>query len=179
MATVRIPISYPMPDKPTIPVTISPFNAPNKKITINLLVDTGWQENRIDLKYGQQLGLDASNAIAKESGQTKHLSRMTIGSLKPILTWLNVGTSNTGYNVFGALPMRQYDSFIITRESATITDSTTGGGTEQGLIAARNDWNKYLHGIVGGPTLAAQRAQKQALFAQSRSNSGAYWRNRI
>ena len=50
----------------------------------------------------------------------------------------------------------------------------------KGLAEITKDWHKYVHAIVGGPMLAATTAKKQALFAASnRSNSGAYWRNRM
>lgn len=153
-----------------------------------MVVDTGWDVDRIDLKYGTQLGFGANNAIGGAAATTKnkeytmHLARMKIGTLQPILTYLQVSTANTGYNVFGNLPMRQFGSFIITRASVTATDSTTGGGTAAGLLAATKDFLKYT--FVGGvPALAntATAAAKQALYviANSRSNSQANWRNRI
>lgn len=177
MATVRIPVSYLSPNKPSIPVTISNGS---KQITINMLIDTGWEQNQIESKYARLLGYTPADILSKSSNQNTYEATVKIGSLKPIETILNISTANTGLNVFGALWMRQYDSFVITRSSVTVTDSTIGG-TMEGLLELTRDWNKYLHGIVGGPQLAATTAtKKQALFAASnRSNSSAYWRNRM
>ena len=90
---------------------------------------------------------------------------------------LNIATTG-GLNVFGALWMRQFNNFIITRSNVTATDSTGDGGTLIGVNKLMSEWQKYIHGIVGGPQLAA--VKKQALFAAAnRSNSSAYWRNRM
>lgn len=141
-------------------------------------IDTGWDVDRIDLKYGTQLGFTTETAVGKFATHTSHFAELTVGTLKPITTELHVSLKDIGYNIFGLLPMRQYDKFIITRSNATITDSTTGGGTLEGYIAARKDFEKYSH-ISGTPVLV-DTAKKQALFASMvRGNSQAYWRSRI
>ena len=172
MATIKIPVSI-VDSRPTIPVTITNPET-KKKITLSMTLDTGWEMDNIDLKHGNTLGYNPANAIAKGPNFNMYLTEMTIGSLKPITTYLNVGFANANNNIFGLLPMRQYDNFIITKNTATITDSTTGGGTQEGLVKIMKDYNKYIH-TSGVPVLA----KKQALFAASRSNAGAYWRNRM
>lgn len=172
MATAKIPVIYQIANRPQIPVTITNGD---KKVTVNMLIDTGWEQNQLESKYARLLGYTAADILAKDSSQNTYEATVKIGNLKPIETILNIATTG-GLNVFGALWMRQYDSFIITRSSVTVTDSTTGG-TMEGVLELTRDWNKYRHGIVGGPMLAATK--KQALFAAMRSNSGAYWRNRM
>ena len=175
MVTTKIPIIYPIANRPHIPVTITNGD---KKVTVNMLIDTGWEQNQLESKYTRLLGYTATDIRLKGTSQNTYEAEVKIGSLKPIETLLNIATTG-GLNVFGALWMRQYDSFVITRSSVTATDSTTGG-TMEGVLELTKDWSKYLHGVVGGPQLAATTAKKQALFAASnRSNSGAYWRNRM
>lgn len=174
MSTVKIPITISADGHPTIPVTISNGN---KKVTVNMIVDTGWEQNHLESKYSRLLGYTAADILVKEPNQNKYRATVQIGSLKPLTTLLNIATGTVNLNVFGALWMRQFDSFIITKSSVTATDSTTGGNTMKGVAELTKDWYKYVHAIVGGPMLAATK--KQALFAAGRSNSGAYWRNRM
>ena len=176
MSTARIPVTYPEdPDRPTIPVRIT--NPANKKsITLQLLLDTGWDANRIDEKYGSQLGFSTSSTLAKASDYNIYLGLITIGNLKPITTYINVSIGNPGYNVFGALPMRQFDRFIISRSHVTATDSSTGAGTPDGLINAVKDWFKYTY--VGGVPRLASATEKQAAFAYANSLP-AWYRKRI
>lgn len=173
MATVKIPVTI-IGGHPTIPVTISNGD---KKVTVDMIVDTGWQENNLDGKYARLLGYTATDIRIKATGKNWYEAQVKIGSLKPLETFVVISTG-PGLNVLGAMWMRQFDSFVITRSSVTITDSTTGGNTMEGLTKIMADWNKYIHAVVGGPMLAATN-KKQALFAASRSNAGAYWRNRM
>lgn len=175
MATEKIPIKI-IGGFPQIPVTISNGN---KKVTVNMIVDTGWDGNRLENRYARLLGYTDADIKLKSPDKNLYLATVQIGNLKPLIdTHLYISTPTASApNVFGALWMRQFDSFIITKASVTATDSTTGGNTQKGLLQITKDWNKYLHGIVGGPMLAATK--KQALFAASRSNSAAYWRNRM
>jgi hypothetical protein len=180
MATAKIPVSYPYPNKPSIPVTI--INPKNKKsVTVNMLTDTGWEMNQLQSQYARMLGFTDTDILVKKGSQNEYAAQVKIGNLRPIETRLNIATGQGGLNVFGVLWMRQYDSFVITRASVTATDSTTGGDTLLGYVAARRDWNKYIHAEFPGPRLAptTPTVKKQALFAASRSNSSAYWRNRI
>lgn len=165
MVTIRIPITYPSADRPSIPVKIT--NPETKKsITISMLLDTGWDMDRVDARHGQTLGYIPTNAPIKGPDYNAHFAQMNIGTLKPITTLLCVSTGNPGLNVFGNLPMRQYDRFAITSSSATITDSTTGGGTEQGLLAAMKDFTKYTY-VGGVPRLTRSVPQQQSAYARA------------
>ena len=179
MATAKIPIVYPIANRPHLPVTISNGD---KKVTVNMLLDTGWEDNRLESKYGRLLGYTDTDILIKASDKNAYRATVKIGDMKPLDTILYISAPTAvAPNVFGALWMRQFDQFVITRGSVTATDSTTGSNTFGGLLQVQKDWNKYRHGIVGGPMLAAttNTAKKQALFAASRSNSSAYWRNRM
>ena len=131
-----------------------------------MIVDTGWQENQLESKYARLLGYTDTDIRIKATGKNWYEGEVKIGSLKPLETFVVISSAaGPALNVFGALWMRQFDSFVITKASVTATDSTTGGNTMEGLTRIMADWNKYIHAIVGGPMLAAQK--KQALFAAS------------
>ena len=147
-----------------IPVTIT--NPKSKKsVTINMIVDTGWEMNQVTSQYAAALGYNsATDAVLKKPNENMYIAQVKIGkSLKPIQTMLNIAITG-GLNVFGALWMRQFNNFIITKGSVTATDSTGDGGTLVGVNKLMANWQQYIHGIVGGPMLAATN-KKQALFA--------------
>ena len=178
MTTITLPVKI-VGGHPTIPVKVTNPKT-NKSITIPMTLDTGWDVDRIDLKYGNTLGFNPRDSInASTSSPNRqydtYFGRMTIGTLKPIETLVQISTANVDYNVFGALPMRQFDKFIITRNSAIISDSTTGGGSITGLAAVMKDFGKYV--FTGGvPVLAP--AQKQAAYV-SAYNALPSWKKRI
>ena len=120
MATVKIPITV-VNGKPLIPVTITHGD---KKVTLNMIVDTGWQDNHLEAKYARLLGYTSADILAKLPNENKYQATVKVGGLKPIETFLNIANPTSGVmlNVFGALWMRQYDNFIITRSGVTATD---------------------------------------------------------
>jgi gag-polyprotein putative aspartyl protease len=159
LATITVPVKI-IGGGPTIPVKVTNPKT-NKSLTIPMKLDTGWDTDRIDLKYGNTLGFNPAEALSSNNQYKLYLGTMTIGTLKPITTYIAVSNSNIDTNIFGALPMRQFDKFIISKAGATISDSTTGGGTPQGLVSIMKDFNKYSF-TSGYPVLAGA---KQAAFA--------------